>query len=82
MLIRPVSLGLGLGCLRGVRVGLDAYMLDDLLFLGSEDFGEVFVELGLVLLEFCGQEALEFGALHPLGGFKEKELRTQEAALE
>ena len=43
-------------------------MLDDLLFLGSEDFSEVFVELGLVLLEFCGQGALVLDASHTSGG--------------
>ena len=42
-------------------------MLDDFLFLWSEDFGEVFVELGLVLLEFCGQGALVFDASHTSG---------------
>ena len=38
-----------------VRVRLDDDVLDDLLFFGTEDFGEGFVELGLVLLEFFGE---------------------------
>ncbi len=35
-----------------VCVGLDDDVLDDLLFFGVEDFGQGFVKLGLVLLEF------------------------------
>ena len=38
-----------------VRVRLDDDVLDDLLFFRTEDFGEGFVELGLVLLEFFGE---------------------------
>lgn len=34
-----------------VRVRLDDDVLDDLLFFRVEDFGQGFVELGLVLLE-------------------------------
>lgn len=52
----PIRLSLFLGrcssSLRSDRVGLEADVTEDFLLLGPEDFGEIFVELGLFLLEF------------------------------
>lgn len=55
MVLVPVGLELTCRCRRlySLLICLDAYVLEDFLFLGVEDLGEVFVELRLVLLEFC-----------------------------